>query len=326
MTTQRSTSAIEVAGAAGTPGFIRRFAIVALSVVIISAGARVAQKQEATEFTQLAPHLLVFATRTGNVVASIGREGAFLVGTPSADSTPQISRILAGRTTSPFRYVVIFPQNTSHSEGDAGWGKMGAFVAMHENALGRIGGHAMGPPSPLPPRLRNLGVDRPRISFSEVLCVDINGEAIHVVHQSPGFSDADALVHFHVANLVYLGEVFPGDSYPLVDIAEGGRIDGLIKTLRPWTDKTLKVVPARGKVTNGESVEAFLTMLTTIRARVRKMIDSGQSKEQVLAAHLTTDFDGRWGQGIVSPDAFVQEVYDSETLPTDKSAAPAAKQ
>jgi hypothetical protein len=41
--------------------------------------------------------------------------------------------------------------------------------------------------------------------------------------KQPGYSDADAIVHFHVANLVYLGEVFPGDGYPEIDPAQGGR-------------------------------------------------------------------------------------------------------
>jgi hypothetical protein len=49
-----------------------------------------------------------------------------------------------------------------------------------------------------------------------------------LVHQKPGYSDADTLVHFHVANLLYLGEVFPGDGYPAIDRSQGGTLDGLL--------------------------------------------------------------------------------------------------
>lgn len=59
---------------------------------------------------------------------------------------------------------------------------------MQENALGRFGGHTMGAPMPLPQHLIQFGVDRPRISFSEVLSFDLNHEAIHFIHQ-PGGSD-----------------------------------------------------------------------------------------------------------------------------------------
>src|ERR1700730_3423854 len=206
--------------------------------------------QEAVGVTEITPELLVFATTTGNVVASVGPDGALLVGTPTIASTPRISSILASRTPSAVRYVFIGPQELTNSEGDAGWGRRGAFVAMQENALRRIGGNAMGAPPPLSRRFADLGVDRPRIAFSKVLAFDINRESIHVVTQQPGYSDADAIVHFHVANLIYLGEVFPGDGYPAIDPAQGGTLDGLVNTLDGWTDGGFGIVPARGNVTN----------------------------------------------------------------------------
>jgi cyclase len=267
--------------------------------------------QETVGVTEIAPNLLVFSTTGGNVVASVGPDGALLVGTPSAASTEQISDILAGRTKSPVRYVVIAPQDLAHSEGDAGWGQRGAFVAMHENALQRLGGDVMGTPPPLDARFVNLGVDRPRIAFSEVLAFDLNGESIHIVHQKPGYSNADAIVHFHVAMLVYMGEAFPGDGYPNIDPAQGGTLDGLLKTLDGWTDKTFQVVPARGKVTNGTTVKAFRDMIVTVRDRVHRMIGAGRTESEVVAEHPTTDFDAQWGHGRVGPDEFVHEVYSA---------------
>jgi cyclase len=259
--------------------------------------------------TELAPNLLVFATSSGNVVASVGPDGALLVGTPSAASTEAISKILASRTKSAFRYVVIAPQASDHSEGDAGWGRLGAFVAMHENALQRLGGDTMGAPPPLPGRLVQLGVDRPRIAFSDVLAFDLNGESIHIVHQKPGYSNADALVHFHVAKLIYLGEVFAGDGYPTIDPAQGGSLEGLVKALDSWTDSAFQIVPARGKVTNGAALKAFHDMIVTVRDRVQRMISSGSGEADVVAGHPTSDFDAQWGHGRVRPEEFVKEVY-----------------
>ena len=259
--------------------------------------------------TELAANLLVFATSSGNVVASVGPDGALLVGTPSAASTEAISKILAARTKSAFRYVVIAPQASDDCEADAGWGRLGAFVAMHENALQRLGGDTMGAPPPLPRRLAQLGVDRPRIAFSDVLAFDLNGESIHIVHHKPGYSNADALVHFHVARLIYLGEVFPGDGYPTIDPAQGGSLEGLVKALDPWTDGTFRIVPARGKVANGASLKAFHDMIVTVRDRVQGMISSGSSEADVVASHPTSDFDAQWGRGRVGREEFVKEVY-----------------
>ncbi|HEV2197498.1 MAG TPA: hypothetical protein VGR55_18070 [Candidatus Acidoferrum sp.] len=271
----------------------------------------VGRAQEMPGITEVTPNVLVFATRTGNVIASVGPDGALLIGTPSADSTERISGELAKRTKSPVRYVVIAPGDPAQSEGDAGWGRRGAFVAMQEKALERIGGHTMGPPNPLAEEFAKLGVDRPRISFSEVMSFDLNGDAVHIVRQTPGYSDADALVHFHLANVIYFGEVFPGDGYPAIDAAHGGSLDGLVKMLDGWTDARRHVVPARGQVTDGTGLKSFLDMIAAVRKRVQHSVDAGETESQVIAEHPTTEFDAKWGHGRVQPDAFVQEVYRS---------------
>jgi len=260
--------------------------------------------------TEITPNVLVFSTSTGNVVCSVGDDGALLIGTPSAASTAAISKILAERTSSPVRYVVIAPEDLAHSQGDAGWGKRGAFVAMQENALHRLGGHVMGTPPPLDAHLVQLGVDRPRIAFSEVLTFDLNGEAIHVVHQKPGFSDADALVHLHAAKLVYMGEVFPGDGYPMIDAAQGGTLEGLLNTIEPWTaDAMFKVVPARGAVSTGQGLKEFHDMIVTVRDRVKRAMESGRKEAEVVAEHPTAEFDAKFGNGRLKRDDFVREVY-----------------
>ena len=169
-----------------------------------------------------------------------------LIGTPSAASTAAISSILNRRRHSAVCYVVIAPEDLAYSEGDAGWGRRGAMVCMQENALRRLGGDVMGASAPVPARLLQLGVDRPRVAFSEVLAFDLNRDSIQVVHQKPGYSDADAIAHFHEAKLVYLGEAFPGDGYPAIDEAQGGTLDGLLATLASWVDPSFRVVPARG--------------------------------------------------------------------------------
>jgi alpha-L-fucosidase 2 len=261
--------------------------------------------------TQIDPNLLLFKTSAGNVVASVGDDGALLVGTPSAASTPEIGRVLADKTHSAARYVVIFPQDLAHSEGDAGWVKLGAFVAMHENALDRLGGHAMGASRPLPDHLLELGVDRPRVAFSEVLTFDLNGDSIHVVHQPAGYSNADAIVHFHTGHLIYMGEVFPGDGYPQIDTGQGGKLDGLLKTLSAWTSDKMRVVPARGKMTTGADVQTFRDMIVTVRDRVKARLDAGKTEQQILAEHPAADFDARWGHGRVTSDAFVHMLYNS---------------
>jgi hypothetical protein len=283
--------------------------LIAFVLTLLFAG--IGRAQETVGVAEITPNVLVFATRTGNVVALVGPDGALLIGMPSADSTEPIIGELAKRAKSPVRYVVIAPGISAQSEGDAGWGRRGAFVAMQEKALERIGGHIMGPTKPLPEEFVKLGVDRPRISFSDVMSFDLNGDAVHIVRQTPGYSDADALVHFHLANVIYFGEVFPGDGYPAIDAEHGGNLDGLVKMLDGWTDPRRHVVPARGQVTDGTGLKAFLDMIAAVRNRIQHSIDAGKTESQAIADHPTAEFDAKWGHGRVQPDAFVQEVYRS---------------
>jgi cyclase len=275
---------------------------------VLLSGVGPAWAQEHVTVTGVTPKVLVFATSAGNVVASVGPDGALLVGTPSAESTSVIEKILSERTKSPVRYVVIYPESPNESQGDAGWGRLGAFVAMQENALRRLGGDNMGAPGPLPERFVKLDVERPHVTFSEVLAFDMNGEAIHIVKQKPGYSDADAVAHFHLAKVIYLGEAFPGDGYPRIDAEQGGTLEGLLDQLG-WTDPKQHIVPARGEVTNGLSVRAFSAMIVSVRDRVKRMIAEGQTEDEIVTAHPTSEFDAQYGQGRVSPDEFVRELY-----------------
>lgn len=261
--------------------------------------------------TEISPSTLLFSTANGNAVASVGPDGVLLIGTLPRASTDEIANILSRRTKSAFRAVVIAAGDSADGQGDAGWARRGAFVAMQENALSRLGGGGMGVSKPGPEPLE--GVERPRIAFSEVLKFDLNGDAIHIVHQKPGYSDADFIAHFHSARLVYLGEVFPGDGYPEVDSAQRGTLDGFLSTLEPWTMGDMRFVPARGALVGTADVKAFRDMITRVRGRVQAMAKAGKSEREIIAAHPTAEFDARWGHGHVAPDAFVDEVYAAVT-------------
>lgn len=268
--------------------------------------------QDRIGVTEVAPGVLVLATRDGNVAVSVGSDGAFLVGALSVSTTAEINALLAERTRSPIRYVVAMPPHAARSDGDAGWGRLGAFVVMHETALGRLAGGAASPAA----RLAGIGAERPRIAYSEVITFSLNGGSIHVVHQPAAHSDADALAHFHAANLVYLGEIYPGDGYPDIDSAQGGTLDGLLRALESWAGSTgIHLVPARGPVASGEDIRAFRDMLVAARDQVRALAQAGRSADEVVAARPSSAFDARWGRGRVTPETFVRQLYRAVAAP-----------
>lgn len=248
----------------------------------------------AAQSTELAPGLVVYATSAGNIVTFGNAEGAFVVGPVTAASTATIQADLTRRSASAMRYVIVVPTDQSRADGDAGWGRLGAFVATHEAGWGRYPFAA-----------------RPRAAFSEVLKFSLGAESIHAVHQPRAHSGGDVLVHFERSAVVYLGEMLPGDGYPVIDSAQGGTIDSLIVALSPWVHSQNQFVPGRGPAVGDTAVARLVDALVATRDRVRDMRNAGRTLEQVIAAHPSADFDATLGHGRVSPQDFVRSVYQT---------------
>jgi hypothetical protein len=70
------------------------------------------------------------------------------------------------------------------------------------------------------------------------------------------------------------------------------------------------VIPGHGRLADEADVVEYRDMVTIIRDRVQAMIQEGMSRNQVLAAHPTRDYDGRYGMSERwTPDQFVDAVY-----------------
>ncbi|HEX6105776.1 MAG TPA: hypothetical protein VFZ26_09345 [Gemmatimonadales bacterium] len=251
-----------------------------------------------------APGVLVLTTPAGNSIASVGPEGAVLAGVQSPVTTAAIEAELARRTPSRRRFVVLAPGDSGVVSGDAGWGVLGATVVAHEWTRPRLKqwGTATGSAPALPP-----------VTYSQVIAFDLNGESVHVVHMPPGYSDDDAIVHLHHADIVHLGSSLTTDGYPHVDLSQRGTIDGIIETVGRFvgSPESSRFVPRRGPMIGTAELREYHRMLTTVRDRVRDLAKAGASEDRVVAARPTAEFDARWGRGRITPEQFVRMIYRS---------------
>jgi len=255
--------------------------------------------------TPLSDHVILLQSPRGNMVAAFGGDGAVVAGEMDTLSTAAVAETLTVRSTPSHRLVVLDMAGlASAGQGDAGWDARGALVIMQEFAVRRM------------PRAFDGAVRRPRSEFSQFFSIEMNGESIHAVHQEPGYANSDVLVHFEAANVIYLGEAFPGDGYPRIDAALSGTVDGLLKTLDPWArpdqpDFRPRFVGARGPLASSADVMAFRDMVQAVAAEVGRLKAAGKSVDAVVAAHPTAAYDQRWGHGLVTADRFVRDVYQS---------------
>ncbi|MGH8141468.1 MAG: MBL fold metallo-hydrolase [Steroidobacteraceae bacterium] len=151
-----------------------------------------------------------------------------------------------------------------------------------------------------------------------------DGEAVQVYHPHYANTDGQLIVFFRQSNVIAAGDVVDMSSYPIIDVARGGTIDGELVALNKVIEMAVPaayaeggtvVIPGHGALCDQADVESYKNMITTIRNRIQFYKNEGKSLEQVLALEPGAGWDERWGaaSGPGSAREFITAVY--RTLP-----------
>jgi cyclase len=196
--------------------------------------------------------------------------------------------------------------------GDLGDVSEGAAVLSHENVLQRLSDAKMA--------TRGLPTET-YFGAQMKLSHFFNGEGVQMLHIPNAATDGDSIVHFRTSDIIVAGDIFTFTSYPIIDIAKGGSVQGVLVGLNRMVDMVIPefrseggtlVIPGHGRVADTADLAYYRDMTTIIRDRVQDMIKKGMTLEQVKAAKPTEDWDGRFGQlPSWTPDMFVEAVYKS---------------
>ncbi len=256
--------------------------------------ARAAHAQGTLPITKLAPDVYLIVAPSGNMVAETSVSGIVLAGAQSRAATAGVVAALRTVSAAPIRYVLFAPGDSLGDEGDAGWSDRHATVVAHE-------------------RMR---MTAPRVTsalgFSEVLQIYLDGGSVHAVHQPPGHTKADIIVHLESKHVLYLGNAFVAKGYPRIDVFAGASIDSLIKEVSPFAEFAgVQIVPGRGAVSTAADVGAYRDMLTGVREKVQALVAQKKSLAEVIAAKPTAQWDATYARGGVPPDRFVETVWGS---------------
>src|SRR5262245_57330434 len=108
----------------------------------------------------------------------------------------------------------------------------GAAILAHENVLVRMttpsNGENVAPPDAQP--TDTYYTDSMKLSHF------FNGEGIELIHQPSAHSDGDSLVWFRGSDVIAAGDIFLTTTYPVIDLARGGTINGVIAGLNRILD------------------------------------------------------------------------------------------
>lgn len=269
----------------------------------------------------------------GNITVQVGKQGVLLVDTGLANMSDQVIAEIRKLSDGPIRYIINTHVHADHTGGNekiapigstivggnvtgdiADAGK-GAAVIAHETILDRMsrkdGNQAAFPSAAWPTD-----------TFTDEKDLYFNDEGIQVIHQPAAHTDGDSFVFFRRSDVVSAGDIFRTTGYPIIDLARGGSLQGIIDGLNHLIALTIPagkqeggtmVIPGHGRLCDQADVVFYQEMVTIIRDRIQAMIKKGMTLDQVKAARPTSDYDPVYGatSGFWTTDMFVEAAYKS---------------
>ena len=147
-----------------------------------------------------------------------------------------------------------------------------------------------------------------------------NGEGIRIIHAPAAHTDGDSMVFFRYSDVIAAGDILNTDSYPVIDVAKGGTIQGVLDGLNNILDLAIPefrsqggtmIIPGHGRLCDTGDVANYRNMVAILRDRIQDLKNRGMTLEQVKAAKPTMDYDGLYGSdtGHWTTSMFIEAAY-----------------
>lgn len=288
---------------------------VALSLLLLAGPVQGQQFDTVRISTRhLAGNVYMLTGQGGNIGVSVGDDGVFVIDDEYAPLTEKILEAIGSITPEPVRFVFNTHWHGDHTGGNENLGKAGALIVAHENTRQRMSVEQVleriGRPVTTTPASPDGAL--PVVTFTDDITFHINGDVVHAFHVENAHTDGDAIVYFERANVIHMGDTFFPYSFPFIDTASGGSIDGLIAALGralAVIDGRTRVIPGHGQLSSQHALRESRDTLKSMRDAVARMIEGGRSLEEILALWPLRLQAERWNQDEAAQRAFVETIY-----------------
>ena len=274
-----------------------------------------------------------------NITVQTGDDGILIVDTGNGGAANEkVQAILRAISNKPVRYILNTSFRADHTNGNeamrgavpvggrggggggggrgGGGGGRGTPIAAFESVLGRMSAPT-GRQAPTP--VNAWPTETYYTPFHDIY---FNNEGIQMIHIDDAITDGDSIVYFRRSDVISAGDIFMTTTYPMIDTKSGGTINGVIAGLNRVLDICIPkekqeggttVIPGHGRISDEADVLEYRDMVTIIRDRIQDAIKKGKTLQQVQAAGLTKDYDGRYGAttGPWTTAMFIEAAYQS---------------
>jgi glyoxylase-like metal-dependent hydrolase (beta-lactamase superfamily II) len=252
-----------------------------------------------------------------NIAVQVGNDGVLVVDTGDGRFTDRVLAAIRELSSKDIRWIVNTELDADHTGGNAAISHAGrtvngnpAAIVAHENAAARM------VQAGVPDAARPFNT-----YFEDGRDFPFNGEPVMLYHDAAAHTDAGSMVFFRRSDVIVAGDALLTTTYPVIDTANGGSVEGIIRTLNhilalAVPSKYLQegrtyIIPGHGRVCDEADVVAYRDMVVIVSERIADMIRKGMTLDQVKAARPTLDYDARYGaeSGPWTTDMFVEAVY-----------------
>lgn len=293
---------------------IRR--LTAFWIALLAAAAAFAQLQppDTTIRTeQVTSGIYVLFGNGGNIGASVGPDGVFLIDDQYAILTPKVEEALAKLHPQPPRFVFNTHWHHDHTGGNENFAAKGAVIVAHDRVRARMSVDQF-----LSFLQRAVPASRPGalpvVTFSDQLSLHVNGDEIRGTWTPNAHTDGDVIYKFMKANVIHTGDLYFEGAYPYVDIDSGGSVNGLIAAIDRilgMSDHETRIIPGHGKVTGRAGLVEYRKMLAVTTGRIRELQRAGKTVDEVLAAKPNADYDEQWAWWFITEERYMRMIYES---------------
>jgi glyoxylase-like metal-dependent hydrolase (beta-lactamase superfamily II) len=247
----------------------------------------------------------------GNIGVSVGPDGILIVDDQYAPLADKIKAALKTLGDGKLKFILNTHYHGDHTGGNPVFGPDAPIIAQ-TNARKRLTTEQQSkffgwkfPPMP------KEGL--PVITFDQSVSVFFNGEEIKVIHFPHGHTDGDSIIFFSGSNVVHMGDDYFNRRFPLVDLENGGDVEGMTRNVGEIISKLpgdVKIIPGHGELSDLDGLKIFHRMLVETTESVRKKMKDHKTLAQIKAEGVPDEWKP-WGAGYIKTETWLELIYTS---------------